>query len=434
MSDLEFVRMYYDGDVQHEWERLERHRTEFAITWKVLEQYMSPPPARVLDCGSGPGRYAIQLAQRGYAVTLFDLSSENLAYAHRQAQAAGVTLQAYDLGDATDLGRYADESFEAVLLMGPLYHLLEVEQRQQALREARRVVRPGGMLFAAFINRYAGHIQAARRDPLLPLREAATSEAILNTGKLAPKAVQPGAFVAYMAHPNEVGPLIWSAGFEHLETLSLEGLVGGYEAEVNSLQGDAWDTWLEINWQVAREPSLFGASQHLLAVARRPRWRMVLRKLAGELSQAGIGYTLAGSANLVLHGVPLLVQDLDLEMSAEAAQRFDERYASRAIMPLALRQDEHYRSYFGRYEIDGVIVEVMGDLERREGGNWKTTANVHREELDLDGVAVQAAWLEEETLANLRRGRRERAALCLPYCNKERLSALLTRQIDTQVI
>jgi SAM-dependent methyltransferase len=428
MSDLEFIRQYYDRSPQHEWERAERHRTEFANTWKVLGTYLPPPPAQVLDCGGGPGRYAIQLAQRGYAVTLFDLSSENLVYARQQAQAAGVTLQAYDAGDATDLSRYAEDSFDAVLLMGPLYHLLELEQRQRALQQARRVLRPDGVLFVAFINRYAGHIRAASRDPLLPLREQENSSSILLTGKLASRGDQPEAFVAYMAHPSEVGPLLWSTGFEHLETLSLEGLVGGYEADVNALQGEAWDTWLAINWQAAHDPSLFGASQHLLAVGRRPLWRTVLQKLAIELAQAGIGYTLAGSANLALHGVPLLVNDLDLEMSIEDAGRFQERYASCTKVPVALRQDERYRSHFGRFEIDGVAVEVMGDLQRRKGESWRPTANSTREPVDLDGVAVQAAWLEEETLANLRRGRLERVALCLPYCDQERLAALLIRQ------
>ncbi len=434
MSDLEFVRQYYDRRPQKEWERLDRHRTEFAITWKALEAYLPPAPARVLDCGGGPGRYAIQLAQRGYAVTLFDLSSENLTYARQQAKTAGVDLQAYDAGDATDLSRYAEDSFDAVLLMGPLYHLLEFEQRQRALQQTRQVLRPGGVLFAAFINRYDWHIRAASRYPDLPVREAEISESILHTGKLAAFEDKPQAFVAYFTHPSEVGPLLWSAGFEHLETLSLEGLIGGCEAEVNTQQGEAWSTWLETNWKAAHDPSLFGASRHLLAVGRRPVWRMVLRKLAIDLSQAGISYTLAGSANLALHGVPLLVKDLDFEMSLEDAGRFQERYASFTEVQVALRQDEHYRSYFGRFKIDGVAVEVMGDLQRREGKTWKLTANLTREPVDLEGVAVQVAWLEEETLANLRRGRLERAALCLPYCNQERLAALLTRQIETHVI
>jgi S-adenosylmethionine-dependent methyltransferase len=434
MSDLEFVRRYYDRIPKHEWERADRHRTEFAITWKVLESYLPRPPARILDCGGGPGRYAILLSQLGYRVTLFDLSPENLAFARRQAQAAAVNLQAYDLGDAGDLGLYAASSFDAILLMGPLYHLLEMQDRQRALHEALRVLRPGGLLFAAFINRYAGHLHAACRDPLLPLRETRVSEAILRTGKLAPRDDQPESFVAYMAHPSEVSPLLWSSGFEHLETLNLEGLVGSYESQVNALQGEAWDVWLAINWQAAHDPNLFAASQHLLAVGRRPLWRSVLRKLAGDLAHYGISYTLTGSANLALHGVPLLVNDLDLEMSAEDARRFQECYAKFAKMPVALRQDEHYRSYFGRFEMDGVVLEVMGDLQRWEAGAWIATANMTRQQLDLDGVAVQAAWLEEETLANLRRGRLERVAMCLPYCSPERLSALLTRQVASNVI
>jgi hypothetical protein len=71
---------------------------------------------------------------------------------------------------------------------------------------------------------------------------------------------------------------------------------------------------------------------------------------------------------------------------------------------------------------------------RREGESWKPTSNLTREQLDLDGVAVQAAWLEEETLANLRRGQLERVALCLPYCDQERLVALLTRKTDTNIL
>jgi SAM-dependent methyltransferase len=387
MSALEFIRPYSDRSPQQEWDRLDRHPTEFALACKALEAYLPPAPARVLDCGGGPGRYAIRLAQRGYAVTLFDPSPENLAFARRQARAAGVDLQSYDQGDAAGLSRYAAGSFDAILMMGPLVHLLELQQRQRALGEARRVLRPGGTLFAAF-----------------------------------------------MAHPSEVGPLLWSTGFEHLETLNLEGLAAGCQAQVSALQGAAWDAWLAINWGAACDPRLLGAGQRLLAVARQPLWRAALRKLALELQQAGIRYTLAGGANLALHGVPLPVKDLDLEMSAADAGCFQQRYAAFATMPVALRQDERYRSYFGRFEIDGVLVEVMGDLQRREGDAWKPTANQTREALDMEGVSVWAAWLEEETLANLRRGRLERAALCLPYCHPERLAALLTGQITTDVL
>jgi ubiquinone/menaquinone biosynthesis C-methylase UbiE len=71
---VEVIRRYTDKRTEQEWERLGRHRTEFAVTIRALAGHLPPPPARVLDCGGGPGRYAIELARRGYDVTLFDLS------------------------------------------------------------------------------------------------------------------------------------------------------------------------------------------------------------------------------------------------------------------------------------------------------------------------------------------------------------------------
>ncbi|MGA9347428.1 MAG: class I SAM-dependent methyltransferase, partial [Anaerolineae bacterium] len=131
----EAIRTLYDQQPEREWERLERHRTEFALTLRALAEHLPPPPARVLDCGGGPGRYAIELARRGYDVTLFDLSTECLRLAQEKAAQAGVTLAGYEQGTATDLSRFPDDAFDALLLMGPLYHLLEEKDRQQALAE-----------------------------------------------------------------------------------------------------------------------------------------------------------------------------------------------------------------------------------------------------------------------------------------------------------
>ena len=123
------IAAFYDQDPQHEWERMERHRTEFAVTLRALQEYLPPPPAAILDCGGGPGRYAIELARRGYAVILFDLSEGNLALARQKAEEAGVTLAGYEHGSALDLVRFADQTFDAVLLLGPLYHLVEEAER-----------------------------------------------------------------------------------------------------------------------------------------------------------------------------------------------------------------------------------------------------------------------------------------------------------------
>jgi 2-polyprenyl-3-methyl-5-hydroxy-6-metoxy-1,4-benzoquinol methylase len=82
---MDRVQQYYDQNALDEWQRLERHRTEFAVTMLALTQSLPQPPARIVDIGGGPGRYAITLAQKGYSVTLVDLSPENLALAREQA-------------------------------------------------------------------------------------------------------------------------------------------------------------------------------------------------------------------------------------------------------------------------------------------------------------------------------------------------------------
>lgn len=432
------VESLYDRDNQREWEREDRHRTEFAITRRALAQHLPPPPARILDVGGGPGRYAIGLAQQGYDVTLFDLSAGNLALARQKAAEAGVSLT-FEQGTALDLARFAPESFDAVLLMGPLYHLLTEDERLRALTEARRVLKPGGPLFAAFITRFAAHRDAAMKYPHEPVEMPGLYEEIEATGVLPPR--EGVNFVAYFAHPTEVEPFVRRAGFEVHAVLGVEGLVSVIEnTTINTLTGPAWDWWLEANWRAAHDPALFGAVEHLLVVARNPAWRPVLRRIVAALDAEGIPYTVIAGASCTLHGVPLRVKDIDIETTVEGAYRFGELFAEYAVSPVALRDNGVWQSHFGKFvfasseAIDGVQVEVMADLKRGQGHNWVNTMASTRETVDLDGAPVMASWLEEEFLAYIRRGRLERATLVLPYCNRERLLALLRREVPTSVL
>jgi S-adenosylmethionine-dependent methyltransferase len=421
----EAIRILYDQQPEREWERLERHRTEFAVTMRALTEHLSPPPARVLDCGGGPGRYAIELAHRGYEVTLFDLSAGCLRLAQEKATEAGVTLAAYEQGIATDLSRFPYASFDAVLLMGPLYHLLEEDERRQTLAEAHRVLKPGGLLYAAFISRYAALRWAAAHEPSWILEHPELAEMVLTTGVLPPRGESDAEFVAYFAHSTEVVPLLQNVMFEIVTILGVEGLVSMVEDEVNDLSGEAWETWVDLNYRIAADPSIHGCVEHLLAVAVKPLWRAVLRQIAQRLDESGVAYKLVGGASATLHGVPLPVRDLDLEMGAEDAYRFQTLFAGHVVEAVALRQNEVYRSHFGCFDFDGVVVEVIGNLHRREGEQWVPTAATTETTVDLDGVPVRVSWLEEETLAYVRRGRLDRVAQCLPHCDQDRLLALL---------
>ena len=418
------VQNLYASAPEREWQRMERHRTEFAVTLRALDAHLPPAPARVLDCGGGPGRYAIALAQRGYEVTLFDLSPELLAMAQQKAAEAGVTLNGFEQGTATDLSRFADNSFDAVLLMGPLYHLLDEAERKQALAEAYRVVKPGGPVFATFITRYAGYIDAAARYPERAVEEAQDYRHRAQTGLLPPHPDGVAAFTAYFAHATEVAPLCHSVGLDVETVLGVEGLVSLREGLINALEGTAWEFWVDVNYQIAHDPTIHSGVEHLLAVCRKPHWRSVLKRIVAGLDAAGIDYRVVGGTALALRGLPVPVNDVDIEMAVEDAYRCQDLFAAFVVDPVAFREGEQARSHIGRFTFDGLRVEIMADLHWRKGDRWVPSFLTTRATVDLDGAPVSVLELEEEALAYLRRGRLERLALCLPHCDPERFRML----------
>ena len=246
---------------------------------------------------------------------------------------------------------------------------------------------------------------------------------LFETGQLPPR--EGGGFVAYFTHPNEVAPLCHSAGLEVEAVFGVEGLVSMIEDGINALEEEAWDYWVDLNTRVAADPSIHGVVEHLLAVCRKPLWRVVLRALAQTLNEAGLDYRVVGGTSLALRGLPVPSNDLDLEMPPEDTYRFNALFADDALMPVAFREGDGVRSHFGRFMVGGVSVEVMGGLERLIGDRWVSSFCETRDTVDLDDVPVAVLELEEETLACIRRGKLDRAALALPHCDPARLLNLL---------
>ena len=164
------IREHYDTNPRKEWDRLQkRFPHEKYITTHMMDRYIRPGDT-ILDIGGGPGHYSIYYAKKGHAVTLLDLSDGNVRFAKQKARQYGVKIMAVQ-GDALDLSRFADDSFDTVFLMGPLYHLMNEESRLQAIREAVRVLKPGGYLFSSFILMFGGVIYGLRELPETILME-----------------------------------------------------------------------------------------------------------------------------------------------------------------------------------------------------------------------------------------------------------------------
>ena len=257
---------FYDEYAPKEWERLERHRTEFAVSLKAINEFLPQPPCSILDVGGGPGRYAIEFARHGYSVTLLDISRENLKLARQRTSEAQVSLADVIHANAVDLSKLGSASYDVVLLMGPLYHLLSRGERVQAIQEAMRVLKPRGKLFAAFITRFAPFRYVAIGEPVWLVENPEYARQLLETGIHD----QPTQFAkAYYAHPDEVVPLMESCALRTLRLVGCEGVVAEHDDKVNKLTEKAWEAWVDLNYRLGQDPTLYGASDHLLYVGEK---------------------------------------------------------------------------------------------------------------------------------------------------------------------
>jgi len=247
-------------------------RIELARTQEIVLRYAPSPPAVVYDIGGGPGVYARWLAGLGYTVYLLDALPLHVEQARRAAeQRPGAPLASATVGDARRLP-FADASGDLALLLGPLYHLTQRADRLAALREARRVLRPGRLVFAAAISRFASTLDGLRQGLYDDPDFAAIAARDVREGQHRNPTNHPDYFTtAYFHHPDELRAEVEDAGLIHMATLAVEG-----PAWLAQWVLDTWDDpvprerVLATLRMIEAEPSLLGASAHLLAVARTP--------------------------------------------------------------------------------------------------------------------------------------------------------------------
>lgn len=245
---------------------------EYLRTVEVVQRTLPEPPAVVADVGGGPGRYTDWLVESGYTVVHRDVVAHHVEQVRARHIDPGGGAVAVDaaLGDARDLD-LGDGSVDAVLLLGPMYHLPSPDDRQRALAEALRVVKPGGPVFVAAISRWA-----ARLHGILVSRLAVEFPAVLDmvdelerSGVIAP--VAEGGFNGYAHIPDELRSEVIDAGLELESLVSLEGVAFAL-GDLDERLADDTDRELVLDTLRAVEavPDLLGIGPHLLASCRRP--------------------------------------------------------------------------------------------------------------------------------------------------------------------
>ncbi len=262
------IRDYYDANPELEWQRLEEHPFEFLLTTHMMDRYIRPGD-RILDIGGGPGRYSIHYAGRGCAVTLVDLSRENIRLANQKAAEAGVSMKTH-VKNCLHLDELELGSFDHVFLMGPIYHLLDPTDQTRAVEAALRCLKPGGKLYVSFIQVFAGILFDLKNggNIIRDSTEEDTSpiiQAIVDGNDYRGRAFTRACFT----HSRNILPFMEQFPLKKLHLFGQEGILSPNEPDILSREPDEIACWLEIAKRYLEVPELLALSEHAMYIGEK---------------------------------------------------------------------------------------------------------------------------------------------------------------------
>lgn len=269
MSIIE-IKKYYDENAQKEWQRLERHPFEFIFTTYMMDKYISPGDS-ILDIGGGPGRYSIYYAKKNCDVTLLDLSNGNIELAKSKAIENNVSLKMFT-GNCLELDSMELGLFDHVFLMGPLYHLAERVDRENAVKLALKKLKPGGVLYCSFILDFAGIIYDLKNGPgLLPedLGNQST-KLLLDSIAMGTEYTGPAFTSVCFVNQRQIEPFMRQFELEKLHLFGQEGILALNENHVKDFPKDEYDLWIETTKKLLDIPEFLAFSEHAMYIGRKP--------------------------------------------------------------------------------------------------------------------------------------------------------------------
>lgn len=267
MDDISDIADLYNSDPEKEHARLEERQLEWELTWRYLDSYL-PTRGTILEIGAATGRYTLELARRGYTITAVDLSGGLIEKCRKRLDAEGLAKNVrLVVADARNLSEVTERGFEAVLLMGPLYHLIEKADRETALKEVFDRLERGGVIFSAFLSR-SGTLSDLIKNVPAWIEDQTEARSFIEQGKR-PDAYPRGGFRGYFAKAAEIAPLHEALGFETLVVAGVEPVIAADDESYNKLQGKQRELWLDLLYEMSTEPSIIGASRHLLYIGKK---------------------------------------------------------------------------------------------------------------------------------------------------------------------
>lgn len=256
MNELEKYYCKFNEDKR----LLSRHgQVEFAVTMKYIEEVIgSRPSLDIIDIGAGTGRYSVTLAKMGHNITAVELVNKNVS----QIKMKSDKIKAIQ-GNALNLKKFKDNSFDIALLFGPIYHLFSHEDKLRAISEAKRIVKPGGHILVMYLmNDYAvityafkeGNIKQVLKDGKLDenFQCQTTTEDLYSYVRL-----------------DEINLLKKDSKLEREKTIAIDGATDYIRPTLNKLSEEDFQTFIKYQMSIAERPELLGASSHVMDVLKK---------------------------------------------------------------------------------------------------------------------------------------------------------------------
>lgn len=253
----------YYGKYNEEKRLLHRYgQIEFRTTMKYIEDFIGNRKGlKILDVGCATGRYLIPLAQAGHELTGVDYVNYNLGILRQKAERLGLSVTAKQ-GDARDLSKYPEDHYDIVLFLGPLYHLFSEEDKVQALKEARRVLKPGGFLFAGYIMNEFGMVRHGIMDGTI--LDSVKAGKIDIEGGFRIRNTEEDLFS--FDRTEDIDRYREKAGLLRVKILSQDGPTNYMRQAVSALSDEAFELFYEYHLSSCERADLLGAGCHTLDI------------------------------------------------------------------------------------------------------------------------------------------------------------------------
>ena len=244
---------------------LSRHgRVEFYVTYTYIQRHLSAvlderkcakSDIKIMDIGAGTGAYCIPLADEGYTVSAVEMVKHNLGILKKKTKLVDARQ-----GNACNMKKYADDTFDVTLLFGPMYHLFSHEDKIKALSEAKRITKPGGVIFVAYVMNEYGVITYCFKER--HIREIMENHRLTEDFHTVSQAENLYDYVRI----EDINKLNQQCGLKRKMIISPDGAADYMRQYLNKLDEEEFQYFLDYQLSICERQDLIGAGAHTVDI------------------------------------------------------------------------------------------------------------------------------------------------------------------------